>query len=798
PAGYQIDSSQPQELLTSIPEAEWWAQRADNLTDKITIGESRKEKADALYSELKMLLTHQRAELLRILDSADSIDDPLQGALALQVPVGKPDQKLLKIAAQMAQSGGYILESPETVIELYDSVNTLYWARVRLLSQVSFELWLKVTGTYSYGVQELKGELEQIRLRFELSQLKIYELTKELSLHVTQVPLVVLGRIFNLSLEILLLLWWRRWAKAGLPKLVSKLMDVRPRRIITLRLARFIWYVDSVRAPLEWMFLTFAIFSTLDVRGFGISIFYEFGTIVFKWIFLGWLAVATGNAIADRRTMRSGAAAAGLRIRSIHLFAFWLVLLGLARNLARNYTGDATLTEWVYTLFLLLLILVGLVLLSWWRPEVQRQLKEEVQKPKWVTGVLASEKGFMSYRWALLGLFYLIVLKIQRRIVSTVNGLESGRRFLANFLYRETVRQSGPIGHEEGRPASEQLRESLIEGTGENYDKYARQELKDLVQLVEQGAGGTIAIVGERGIGKSLFVKRAMEKSKHSFLIVECPVGEYFEGYRRVLIESLGLSETQASIEAINIKIEELGIKVVVIDNVHRLARPAMGGQVELSKLSNFIYQLGSNIFVIALIDKFAWQYLSRVRAKRLILEQVVKLPPWTVEQLADLIENKTQAAGIEPNYSRFILPPLFDEAELTTMDERRRYGFCRILWSASDGNPEISLRLYVKSLVVHDDGEIFIKMPIPPNIEQLDAIGSEQLLVLRVIAQCGYATPEEVQECLALPLDSVQEIFRVMKWRGWIESVNGYFRIKWTWYRAITRKLIRQNLLER
>jgi hypothetical protein len=345
---------------------------------------------------------------------------------------------------------------------------------------------------------------------------------------------------------------------------------------------------------------------------------------------------------------------------------------------------------------------------------------------------------------------------------------------------------------------SQQLRESLIEGTGETYDKYARQELKDLVQLIEQGEGGTIAIVGERGIGKSAFVKRATEISKHSFLIVECPVGEGFEGYRRVLIESLNLLEAQASIEAIKMKIGELGVKVIVIDNIHRLARPALGGQVELSKLSDFIRQFDSDIFTIALVDNFAWQYLSRVRAKRLVLEQVVKLPPWTVEQLAELIQIKTQAAGIEPDYNRFILPPLFDEAELKTMEERRRFGFFRILWSASDGNPEISLRLYVKSLVVNDDGEIFIKMPVPPNIEQLDMVGSEQLLVLRVIAQCGYATPEEVQECLALPLDSVHQIFRVMQWRGWIESVNGYFRIKWTWYRAITRKLIRQNLLER
>ena len=94
-------------------------------------------------------------------------------------------------------------------------------------------------------------------------------------------------------------------------------------------------------------------------------------------------------------------------------------------------------------------------------------------------------------------------------------------------------------------------------------------------------------------------------------------------------------------------------------------------------------------------------------------------------------------------------------------MEERRRYGFYRILWSASDGNPEISLRLYVKSLAIHDDGRYICKDAHCLQISNNWICWTvEQLLVLRVIAQSGYATPEEVQECLALNLNLVQEIF--------------------------------------
>lgn len=794
----QSEKTQSEELQEPITIEEWWSKRIDRLIREIELGQTPREKADEAYLNLKRVLRYYRKALLNLLDAAESVDDPLKGELKIPVPQNKEIQRLVKSANVLASSEGYTLKTPGRVIDLYNAVNSLYWTRERLLHVVNLELWAKSTGTNESGVNELMGEFEQIRLRFELSQLKIRALFERLPDYLKQIPLQAIGNLFHLALIFLLIYWWRRWAKSGLPMLVSTLMNARPRRKAFLKLARFIWYIDKVRAPVEWMIITLGVFSILDVRGFGISIFYEFGAIIFKWIFLAWLAVVIIDARAERLTIRSDPQASAIRIRTIRFLAVYVVLLGLCLNLARNYTGEATLHEWVLRIFGILLVPLGLLLLSIRRPDIQRQMEQEVQKPKWVANILASEKGFMRYRFALLGALYLLVLKSQRRIISTINELESGRRFLANFLYRESVRQYERKESDEGRPVSTPLRDTLLDGQGSTYDKYARQELKELVNLLEQGVGGIVAVIGERGIGKSIFVERVMEKSRLPFLIVECAIGEGFNEYLKAFSERLGLTDDEASIDMINHKLEELDIKVIVIDNLHRISRPAMGGMAELLKFRELIDQLGRDVFHIVTLDRIAWQYLSRVRAKKRYLEQVVMLPPWTENQVADLIQLKVQAAGIEPDYSRFTLPALFDEAVYPTLDERRRYGFSRILWSATDGNPEIALRLYIKSLAVLEDGRIIVKMPIPPKIDQLDAAGIELLLMLRVIAQSGYASPEEVRDCLGLPLDDVINSFRVMRWRGWIESVDGYFRITWNWYRPVTRMLIRQNLIER
>jgi hypothetical protein len=295
-----------------------------------------------------------------------------------------------------------------------------------------------------------------------------------------------------------------------------------------------------------------------------------------------------------------------------------------------------------------------------------------------------------------------------------------------------------------------------------------------------------------------MFVQRLLGRLDLPWISVECPVGEGFDGYLRALGASLGVHDSDVTGEAIVAALDRLKIRIIVIDNFHRLARPALGGQREINRLSEFTNWMQRDVFHVLTMEKSAWYYLQRVHARQHMLEQVVVLPQWTEEQLADLIQSRTRSVGIDPDFSRFTLPALFDEAELGTLEERRRFGFYRILWSASDGNPEVALRLYIKSLNRLDDGRIIVQMPMTPNIVQLESAETEHLLILRVLSQSGYATPEEVKECLGMPLERVESAFQVMTWRGWIETVRGYSRITWLWYRAVTRVLIRQNLLSR
>jgi hypothetical protein len=181
-----------------------------------------------------------------------------------------------------------------------------------------------------------------------------------------------------------------------------------------------------------------------------------------------------------------------------------------------------------------------------------------------------------------------------------------------------------------------------------------------------------------------------------------------------------------------------------------------------------------------------------------MVLLEVLELPLWTEERIRDLIDLRCTEADISPDFGDLVLPRQLDEIDYETIDERNRLAFNRILWNAADGNPAVALQIWVDSLSVSPDGKIIVNIPRFPEIRELEGLNITTLLVLRVITQSGLATQDDILESLRLPIAEVAGAVRFSMQRGWIEEINGRYRLTWKWFRGITRVLSRQNLLPR
>ena len=115
--------------------------------------------------------------------------------------------------------------------------------------------------------------------------------------------------------------------------------------------------------------------------------------------------------------------------------------------------------------------------------------------------------------------------------------------------------------------------------------------------------------------------------------------------------------------------------------------------------MAELIGALKVEVFWFLGMDWAAWQYISRVRANRLFIDDVLELPLWRENQISELIEQRCARAGIQADFGKLTLPRQFEDMDYETVEERNRFGFNRILWNASDGNPVVALQLWADLL---------------------------------------------------------------------------------------------------
>jgi hypothetical protein len=487
-----------------------------------------------------------------------------------------------------------------------------------------------------------------------------------------------------------------------------------------------------------------------------------------------------------------------LRLRSIRIIALWSLLASLGLSIIEDFVGKGTAYAWYGIICKVLLLIVLFRLYSWWRKEIERRLSELPQQPAYIQKILGRKKGIVRYLGTGIGAVYLVVNSLRRLVLKWVNAFEGGRYFVANLTRLEAMRVSERMPQIlEGEPISNEMRTRFFEDESGLVETVGQAALNRMVSLAETRQRGGVVVVAEQGGGLTHLFKRLKSSLEEQMLIFECPpggIGPFQERFAALF----DLSTSNLTPTTISAALIERKIKVIALDSLHRISRPAFGGQRDVERIADLIAPAQNDVFWFFGVSWAGWHYISRVRANRMFLDDVVRLPLWSEEQIREMIELRSSHIGINPDFGDLDLPRQFEDMDFETEEDRNRFGFFRILWNASDGNPMVSLQLWADSLRMHTDGRILVSIPQLPTISELDSVDMNMLLILRVVAQSEWTTREEIVNSLQLPVNEVAGALRLATSRGWLESENGRFRLTWKWFRSITRVLARKNLLVR
>jgi len=687
-----------------------------------------------------------------------------------------------------------VKDDPASAAEKYKQTALLYVARQSLLQEVTPELQTRLHRFDGRGLSEFLDEVLHIRRGTQYQFATFKDRGGNWLSEIWTSPVSVLQGVVTLILLVGLFRWWRGHGAKGLQSWRQKLMGLRPRKRRNIRLAKFIWYVDRVRPPLEWLAFTgtfLAVFVPDE------AYYLKLVWAVSKWVLVGWFAVLLIDAAATRGAAGIAKDSSGLRLRSLRLVATWVVVSGLVLELVTLYAGQGTIYAWFRTLTTLLLVPILVILVQWWRSEIFERLKNRREKPALIERRLAKTTGFGGFLSATLCAVYLMAQGILRWALRLLSRFEFGKRALAYFFRREVARQSEQQRLlAAGQPIPQEVATQLIEGDVPLVAKVAKEELQTLLTLARSVKGNVAAVIGSRGAGKTTLLKQVRETLGETALLVDCPAGSYDS----LLIEigrALGLPPEQALAEdSVRAALRAAEVEVIVVDNAHRLTKPTLGGLDEIDRLLEFEARLGPAVSWIISLDSVAWQFINRLRSSLLLAHQIVHLQPWTEEQIGDLVEARNKVAEVDPDFEQLVLPAHLDETGFEG-EERTQTGFYRILWDSAGGNPEVAIRLWVRSLVVIDGGGTAVRLFPPPSTDRLDGLDPLMLFGLRTILQLETGTAEEIAECLQISDKQVHEILRSALSLDLIEKVVDRYHVPWSAHQAVKLILTRQNLLK-
>lgn len=780
------------------------------LARRVAWGEAPTSEADARWGEVRDALAQARRDFQRALRELDHPSEqvPEVGDGVDLAQVAEEDRAGLRELRDALRAVASRLRSASAEARFAQAetvsrqVATLNAARLLLLEHVGEPLRSRVTGFGVTGLEQVAGAMDQLRMQVQWRLRALPRATQEAKARFLQAPLDAVLALIYLAGLLVIFRWWRRNADAMLDRGSLHWETRRPATRFTHGVATGFWYLRRVRKPLEWLLLLVAIrlIAGEAARLPEARLLW----MVLKWLLLAGMVVQGVDAVVERFTTRAGLdaderqAATELRRKSLRLVGLVVIVIGLTLGVIREVVGPGTLFAWVGKLTWLLVLPAIILLVRWWKPTVFERLRAWPRKPALADRILARPDGFQGNLGAAVGGAWLLGRGLYRYLLTLVGGASAYRKAHAYLFRREVQRQALLREQVEELPLLSGPAAAALapDGTATPWvPGPIDAALDDVVAKVRRPAPHLIALVGERGLGKTAFLGALQLRVADPVnLGLSCP-GDDFAGLLSRLAVALGLEEN-AGEAAIRSALIDRNPMLIAIDDCQRLVRPAIGGLEAMARLVELARGLPLRATWVLALESPAWHFLSRALAPQPMFDRVVTLPSWSEDRIADLLATRTTRTGITPRFDSLVHDAGAPPEALLGEEARTQRGFFRMLWDFSGGNPAVALHFWQTSLRQRPDGVVQVLLFDAPASEEVERMPLQVMFVLRALVQMERATAEALATATREPLHEVRDVLRFGTEAGWLVQDQGTYRLSWQWYRTITRVLSRQHLL--
>ncbi|TYK66688.1 AAA family ATPase [Colwellia echini] len=772
-------------VKTQVSKLSLFEDEFNELVEKINADEHDIEEYDAFYARLNPVIIEKIDNLFNKINTT-SLDLSISHQSTLAEP--KPSQAQKNRALQLFLSD-------------YAELKDYFTLRGRVFNVASSTFIENHTSFKPIGIDETIMEWRYLRIQF-------YVIYKKVSQRITELPKRFAKSSFSLLTEVgslLLILIGFRLSRKKLSTILTNLQKsvLTPRTQTRVQVARFIWYINQTRAPLEWLLLIYVLVFKLDFLQipllddliWSISFWSCFTLFVFK--------VLSTLISRGKQALTKEISAKQIWALKLSIFGFG-VYMGV-QDLTLLFIHEAAISSWVTSVLFLAGVPIYFFFIFAWKNNAFIFVRTERDASEWAKIIAQKPRGVRGFINGNICIAYCIYFAITKTFLQLISRLETGRRLTTELYRSRLIRDNEEFlaSLTDQESLSIEQREHLVRDKSFVNESVCEKELIQIDELLAIGEKSHLAVISERGLGKTTFLSIIAEKHP-THILINC--GASFDNIYYQLISELGLPVEQINkddvVNTTNISTEEIvqamqakNINVMLLDNVHYLMSPTAGGQKNIKRLLSLINDLRGQALWVMSFESNAWQLINALSISQGFFNRKVKLSPWSEENISNLLTQRSEIANILPTYEHLYIPRQIVDIEEVNLTDRNRSGIYRMIWSYAEGNPAIAIREYAGAIIKQKNAH-FATLPISPDIKRLEGLDINTLLVLRVILQFGRADTSEIMENLRLNGLVVNSALATCLAQKFIEDADGGYQISWLWFRAITKFLDRQNLL--
>jgi hypothetical protein len=567
------------------------------------------------------------------------------------------------------------------------------------------------------------------------------------------------------------------------------------------------------RASNEWTLLL-AVFLVFDLLLVGRAGLPELDTArslayAYAWYRLTLALIHRVLLVALSRYHAVGPALNTKILRSLRLVARLALAYAVYLILAQTLLGRGALYDIARQV-----ALAGILFLSWrliraWRGEVTQAYLAHFPDGALAERVRASQDRSHGLFIAAAAFLFVAGRGLWIWLRDAAMRFEQTRKALAYLFRRQLERQ---LKHQavppKPNPLPAPLQSALTEGPVT--DALAIDVFPKLVQvhglaqrLAGGGAGGLVALAGERGAGKTTWLLALRSRAAPD---LPCVLHSFEErnidpaAMCLLLSKLLDLPATDDA-DILIAAAADAAPRVLLLDLVQNTMLRAVGGLAAHTLLLRVAQATTGRVLWVLAYARWPFEYLQRTLPGRDIFDLVLLLPPWTEARIGELIEARMAAAGFTADYDQLLVSPAIHHTTVPAVDaealERSADRYHRLVWDYADGNPRIALHFFKMSLVWEQGTQVRVRLFAMPSVDALEAFETHTWFTLACLIQHENLTVAEAAASLRFAPEDCARALQLLEGQGFVErGASGRYRVTSHWARAVQRFLQRKKML--